>query len=162
MTATATATGTTGTRTLWRMVKARHAATAFSGEGAAIAGGRWNSRGVRAVYTSSFQSLAVLETLVHFNPQVPLPYVLFRVEVEASWIETLTPLPGGWREMPVSRSSQHAGDRWIAQQRSLALEVPSTLVPGESNVVLNPAHPDFGKVKIGQPEPFAFDPRLIS
>ncbi|HWL52476.1 MAG TPA: RES family NAD+ phosphorylase [Chthoniobacteraceae bacterium] len=151
----------TGTRTLWRMVKARHAATAFSGEGAAIAGGRWNSRGIRMVYTSAFQSLAVLETLVHFNPQIPLAYVLFRVELEASLVEKLTPLPDGWQEMPVSRSSQQAGDRWIAEQRSVALEVPSTLVPDESNLLLNPAHPDFGKVTIGPPEPFAFDARLI-
>jgi len=54
----------------WRILKEKHAATAFSGEGAAKTGGRWNSRGVPVIYTSSTQSLATLESLVHLNPPV--------------------------------------------------------------------------------------------
>lgn len=41
------------------------------------------------------------------------------------------------------------------------LEVPSVIVPGESNYLLNPGHPDFEKVVIGEPEGFGFDPRLV-
>jgi len=63
----------------WRIVKAKHAATAFSGEGAAKTGGRWNSRGVPVVYASSTKSLAALETLVHLNPPMPFKYVVFRL-----------------------------------------------------------------------------------
>ncbi|MDB6015650.1 MAG: hypothetical protein JWR19_139, partial [Pedosphaera sp.] len=65
--------------TAWRIVRAKLAPTAFSGEGAALFGGRWNSRGVRLVYTSSTKSLAALETLLHLNPPIPLKYVLIRL-----------------------------------------------------------------------------------
>jgi len=56
----------------WRIVKAKHAATAFFSDGAARTGGRWNSRGVRMIYASSTKSLAALETLGHLNPPVPV------------------------------------------------------------------------------------------
>ena len=69
----------------WRIVKAKHAATAFSGEGAVLTGGRWNSRGVRVVYASSTLSLAVLESLVHLNPPVVFKYVAFRLSSTRRW-----------------------------------------------------------------------------
>ncbi len=61
----------------WRIVKEKHAASAFSGEGAAKTGGRWNSRGVPVVYASATKALAALETLVHLNPPVPFQYSPF-------------------------------------------------------------------------------------
>ena len=73
----------------WRIVKAKHAATAFSGEGAAKTGGRWNSRGVPVVYASSTKSLAALETLVHLNPPVPFKYVAFRLQFDAALVENV-------------------------------------------------------------------------
>lgn len=149
------------TRTVWRMVRTRHAATAFSGEGASIAGGRWNSKGMRMVYASGHRSLAVLETLVHLNPFVPLDYVMFSVEFDEALMERLTPLPKEWRELPVPRSVQKAGDLWGREGRSAVLEVPSVMVPEEKNYLLNPAHSDFQKIVIHPPEPYIFDPRLI-
>jgi RES domain-containing protein len=38
--------------------------------------------------------------------------------------------------------------------------VPSVIVPQERNVLLNPAHPDFRRIRLGAPEPFSFDPRM--
>src|SRR5258705_349554 len=70
----------------WRIVKAKHAATAFSGEGAARTGGRWNSRGVPVVYTSSTKSLAALESLVHLNPPVLFKYVAIRIQFDDALI----------------------------------------------------------------------------
>ncbi len=147
----------------WRIVMAKHAATAFSGKGAADYGGRWNSRGVPVVYTSSTRSLAALEILVHLNPPVRFKYVAFRVKFDAALLEVVPPktLPAEWQSEPPP-SSQAVGDVWVLQARSAVLMLPSVIIPGEPNYLLNPAHADFRTISIGRPEPFAFDVRLIT
>jgi RES domain-containing protein len=147
----------------WRIVKTKHAPTAFTGEGAAKTGGRWNSRGVPIVYASSTQSLAALESLVHLNPPVLFRYVAFHIRFDEALLETLSrkSLPADWSAQPPGSASQTIGDRWAQSARSAVLSVPSTIIPGEANYLLNPAHPDFRKIAIGEPEPFAFDPRLV-
>ena len=89
-------------RQAWRIVKEKHAATAFTGEGAARTGGRWNSRGARVVYTSATASLAALETLVHLNPPVLFKYLIFRIEFDDTLVEEifLASLPADWTEEP--------------------------------------------------------------
>jgi RES domain-containing protein len=148
----------------WRIVKARHAATAFTGEGAAKTGGRWNSRGVRVVYTSSTNSLAALETLVHLNPPVLLRYVSIRIEFEDRVMErvALVTLPADWQAEPPPPSTKALGDAWVREARSAVLAIPSVIIPGELNYLLNPAHPDFRAIRIGKPDAFAFDPRLLT
>ena len=148
----------------WRIVKEKHAATAFAGEGAAKSGGRWNSRGVLVVYTSSTKSLAALETLVHLNPPVPFKYVVFRLQFDDALIENvpLNRLPADWRVEPPSPSTQQLGDAWVREARSAILVLPSIIIPSEPNFLLNPAHPDFKTISIHKPEPFAFDPRLLT
>ena len=86
----------------WRIVKEKHAASAFSGEGAAKTGGRWNSRGVPVVYASATKALAALETLVHLNPLVPFKYVVFRLQFDEALIEKvpLNRLTADWRVEP--------------------------------------------------------------
>src|SRR2546427_5515645 len=148
----------------WRIVKEKHAATAFSGEGAARTGGRWNSRGVPVVYTSATKSLAALETLVHLNPPVLFRYVIFRVEFDDRLVEEIPSrsLPRNWRMEPAPPSTRRIGDSWVRARRSAVLAVPSVIISGELNYVLNPAHPYFKKISIGKPAAFAFDPRLLS
>jgi RES domain-containing protein len=148
----------------WRIVKEKRAATAFSGEGAARTGGRWNSRGVPVVYTSSTKSLAALETLVHLNPPVLFKYVVIRVTFDDSLMEKVAPrnLPADWREEPPPPSSKRIGDAWVLAARSALLVLPSVIIPGEPNYLLNPLHPDFKKIAIGKPERFTFDPRLLA
>ena len=150
-------------RLAWRIVKEKHAATAFTGEGAALAGGRWNSRGSHVVYTSGSASLAALETLVHLNPLLRFKYVIFRIEVDETRMEKimLSDLPPDWREQPPPPSTKQVGDLWFRQSRSAVLELPSVIVPGESNYLLNPTHPDFKMIVVSTPEPFAFDARLL-
>jgi RES domain-containing protein len=145
----------------WRIVKAKHAATAFSGEGARLYGGRWNSAGVSLVYTSSTQALATLESLVHLNPPVIFTYAAISFEFEAELVEKVTALPPGWALSPAPPSTRTMGDLWAKEARSAVLELPSAIIPGESNYLLNPAHPDFKKIVIGKPVPFSFDPRLL-
>jgi RES domain-containing protein len=148
----------------WRIVKATHAGEAFTGEGAARAGGRWNSRGIRVVYASATQSLAALEILVHLNPFVPLRFTAFPVDIPDNAVEWLSraDLPEDWRAEPPPPSTRRMGDQWLRSGRAVALGVPSVIVPDEWNFLLNPAHPDMAKVTIGAGRPFAMDPRLLT
>ena len=148
----------------WRIVKEKHAATAFSGEGAAKTGGRWNSRGVAVVYTSSTQSLAALESLVHLNPPVFFNYAAIRITFDHALVEIvpLKALPPDWRDEPPPPSSKRVGDAWVLAARSAVLALPSVIISGETNYLLNPAHPDFKKISIGKWGRFTFDPRLVT
>lgn len=49
----------------WRLDRDAYAPTWDSGEGSYLAGGRWNSKGVRAVYCSIDPATAILEVAVH-------------------------------------------------------------------------------------------------
>ena len=149
--------------TAWRIVKEKHAAAAFSGDGAAKFGGRWNSRGVPVVYTSGTKSLAALEILVHLNPPMFFRYVAFRLEFAESLVETLAvkTLPTDWRDEPPPPSTQAMGDAWARSARTAVLALPSVIISGEPNYLLNPAHPDFRRITIGKPEKFTFDSRLL-
>ena len=149
--------------TLWRVVKRTHAATAFDGKGAQRFGGRWNSPGRRTVYVSASKSLALLEILVHLDVAQRLPrLVAFAFELDERLIERLSaePLPRQWRTLRGRSITQRFGDEWLASGRALALAVPSTIVPEESNYLLNPTHPAFARLKFGRPMPFLVDPRL--
>ena len=147
----------------WRITKRKHARSAFTGEGARLFGGRWNTPGAALIYTADSQALAVLEILVHLDsPELLKKYVLFPVEIDEAYILALDPtsLPRNWRAEPAPTRVQKMGDAWVDSGASAVLRVPSSLVPGESNFLLNPKHPDFRKLTIGAPIPFQFDPRL--
>ncbi|MGA7629270.1 MAG: RES family NAD+ phosphorylase [Terriglobales bacterium] len=148
---------------LWRICREIHAASAFSGEGARLYGGRWNSRGVRAVYTSPALALAAIETFVHLEPNLR-PDDLVSIETELpDNVRTeridLKSLPRKWYELR-DESLRTLGDRWIRAGKTLALHVPSAAIRGEWNVLLNPEHSDFRKLKIQKPNPFEFDLRM--
>ncbi len=149
-------------RHAFRIVKRRHANHAFNGEGARLAGGRWNSPGQRAVYLSSTLSLAAMETFVHLGEDVArLDYVYFEVEIPtAVLIVPLTVKPKGWRNEPPSSASMRIGDRWLIANKSALLEVLSAIIPTETNLILNPVHSDVAKLRIRAARPFQFDPRM--
>ena len=148
--------------TSWRVTAAKHAATAFDGEGARRWGGRWNSRGRAAVYTSATTSLALLETLVHADLGLLPFYVAIPVSFDGKLLTRVgvEDLPTFWQALPIPGEAQALGDRWLESQASCVLEVPSVIVPHESNFVLNPGHPDFGSLEIGKVVSLAIDPRL--
>jgi RES domain-containing protein len=147
----------------WRIVREKQARSAMDGEGARLFGGRWNSRGTRMVYASASLSLAALETLVHLNPPTFLRYVALPIDFKEGLLEVLklSDLPSDWTRRPPSPSTQVIGDHWVMEARSAVLEVPSVIIPGERNYLLNLAHPDFPRIRVGSPTPFAFDPRLV-
>lgn len=149
----------------WRIVKRKLVAEAFTGEGARVYGGRWNSPGTRIVYTSQSQALAALEILVHLESEEVLEhYVMIEVCFDPVLITKTEnfKLPVDWQAGPAPLSLQSIGDGWVAASVLAVLQVPSAVIPDESNFLLNPAHPEFSKLTIGKPSPFPFDPRLIA
>lgn len=150
--------------TAWRITKQKHAKTAFSGEGARLYGGRWNTPGTIIIYTAQSQSLAALEMLVHLDSSELLgKYVLFEVGIDESFITDVerSPLPRNWKADPPPASLRAIGDGWVAAGSSAVLRVPSALVPGENNFLLKARHQDFPRLHIGKPFSFRFDPRLM-
>lgn len=151
--------------TVWRITAPQYAETAFSGEGARLWGGRFNSPGRRVVYASGSLSLATLEVLAGANDRRRLRgYLAVSATFDEADVETLTvaDLPEGWDARPYASASQTIGDTWLDDARSLALRVPSVVVPMEWNVLLNPEHPSFVGVQIGPPTVAPFDPRLLA
>lgn len=148
----------------WRIVQAHVADRAFTGEGARRYGGRWNRKGYAVIYTSSSISLAILEVLVHIPIYDILEeYVYIPVEFDQKFVLALDPdeLADNWKKDPSPQANKQIGDSWVESQESVILEVPSAIVPTEKNYLLNPAHSDFSKLKIGEPAKFEFDPRLL-
>lgn len=136
-------------------------AQAFSGEGGLHYAGRWNSRGTRLVYASSSAALACLETLVHMQMLAKSEERwLFTIDVPDRYVEVLRQLPSDWDAEPATAASRTAGDKWIADPRSVALLVPSAVVPQEYNALINPRHPRFRLDWVKKPVRFRYDPRL--
>ena len=147
---------------LWRLARLAHAK--LDGEGARLAGGRWNSRGRAAVYASSRLSLAALELLVHTDvPLVPPDLVAFEIDVPDTLdIESLdlAVLPKDWRR-PGHPSCRAIGDTWLAEERTAVLRVPSAVVPEEWNYIINPTHRAAKAIQVVGRRKFAFDSRLL-
>ncbi len=145
----------------WRIIRKKRLQDAFTGEGARTGGGRWNHVGTPVVYVSETLSLAALELFIHFTRKdiklskslvaipVDIPKSLKIVEVS---VKDLNP---DWRISPPSNSTKDIGTEWARKGVSSILRVPSALIPDEYNLVLNPGHADFIKIKIGKPQPFS-------
>jgi RES domain-containing protein len=149
---------------LWRIVKAKHVAAAFDGEGARRYGGRWNPRGTPVVYLGGTLSLAALETFVHLAPEdARLALIAIEVvvpdRVEIADLPTKA-LPPDWRNEPSPHSTQAIGKDWVKRAETALLRLPSIIVPREFNYLLNPNHATFTKLKIQPPMPFGFDSRM--
>lgn len=152
---------------LWRIAQETPTYTArdLGGAGARITGGRWNSKGVPVVYCSTSIALAILET-VHGLCSGTLPFnrYLVRIDIpDALWAtrQILDLPPGGWDAIPAGMSSRAAGNGWIAARKSALLMVPSVIVPGEYNVLLNPRHADAGAIAASTVKRWIYDPRFF-
>jgi RES domain-containing protein len=147
---------------VWRIAGRRR--TALDGAGARRAGGRWNSKGVAMVYASGTLSLAVLEKLVHVDPDImPVGQMVLEIEIPDGLVTVVArrSLPRGWRRSPPIGATQRVGDQWVAAGTSPALAIPSAIVPTELNYLINPLHPDAARIKVMHRRSFAFDPRLV-
>ena len=139
-------------RTVWRITTARFAQTAFNGEGARLYGGRWNPKGWEVVYTAESQSLALLELMVQDEP-LRAHYVLIPAHLPADLPQTridVNQLPDNWRTTDTRDVLQALGLAWLEGGQTAVLNVPSAVVPAERNLLINPRHPDFSRIVIGQ------------
>ena len=151
------------TLTAWRVLKHEFAATAFDGEGARLYGGRWHTPGRAVVYTSASTALGLLEQLVHAQEGLPPSYLTIPVTFRFELVEKLDPakLPSKWRVSPPPHELQRLGNEWADSRRSCILEVPSVIVPHESNFIINPKHSEFASIEIGAPIDLEIDSRLV-
>jgi RES domain-containing protein len=149
---------------VFRLCRSKFAAD-LSGKGAEIAGGRWNSKGTAMLYTCQSMALCTVEIAVH-TPlgNIPADYTLVTLEIpdDLQIVELATDdLPVDWRTLPHPNSTQMFGDRFISNGKNAILKVPSAVVPGEYNFLVNPSHPESKRIQIKSTEPFEFDSRLF-
>lgn len=148
---------------VWRIFPKRFRRTAFTGVGGLYAARRWNHLGTVMVYTASSRALAALEYFVNLDPgEAPDDLLMAEAVFADDWIETLEPglLPSNWRTLD-NLACRDLGSAWAVSRRSMALRVPSAVVDGDTNLLLNPAHAAFGLISLVEPVPFRFDPRMF-
>lgn len=148
---------------VYRVLRRAYAGNPFDGEGAYRYGGRWSSPGVRLSYTSEHQSLAMLEYFVHFDKDDPptdlvlavaeVPQDVTRASVDVS------EMPANWRESAAPPELTRFGDEFVSAAKSCVLLVPSVLAPRENNCLINPTHPEFGRIAVRDLEPLTYDMR---
>jgi RES domain-containing protein len=141
----------------------RKYANDLSGQGAFFYGGRWNGINFRMLYTAQNASLALLESLVHFNNTItPVDFIMNTIEVpDTKMLELkLIDLPENWRRYPAPKILQDIGNHFLDDNKFLCMKVPSVVVNSESNYLINPLHADFKKVKIVAQSAFPLDVRF--
>jgi len=138
----------------------------LAGTGAERTGGRWNRKGMAMVYASENIALASLETSVHLAA-VALPFnrYLVRIDIPSEiWARagsmSAATAPVGWDALPAGRASIVFGTDWLAGRRGAVLTVPSTIAPEESNVLINPLHPDAAGITATKLRRWLYDPRM--
>src|SRR5437868_3356991 len=142
----------------WRLASGRY--SPLTGEGARLVGGRLNSPGRPLVYASESLALCLAECLVHVTGSLPKDYAAFKIEIPNEGIEELSlkRLKAGWEhDLAQTRA---IGDEWLVKERSLALIVPSVLLPDSRNILINPQHSGAARLRVVSQQPFTFDPRL--
>jgi len=138
----------------------------LSGDGSRIFGGRWNSEGRYALYTSANRSLALLETLAHVpaklfrNKKYILVTVFLPDKAPLKFIEEKD-LPNNWDALDIQHVTQKIGDNFLEEQKGLLFRVPSVLMPEEFNYIINPLHPSMKQVKVIHQREIRFNDRLI-
>lgn len=144
----------------------RYQADDLSGNGAALAGGRWNPRGTRVVYTCCNPSTAVLEALVHLGGLMPAAqHFLVTIDIPDACIASafVPDIPPDWNTPGHDpRSTMAIGQAWIEKGNHLAMKVPSIVCPAEVNLLLNPLHAEMDAVRVTDVSTFTFDARLLA
>lgn len=151
---------------LFRLSRKAFARSPLDGKGGLFVSGRWHTARRLVAYASDSLALAGLEVLVHCDIDL-LPTDLVAIEVfvpkSVKIAElALTDLPRTWRKYPAPASLQRLGNAWLDEASGCLLRVPSAIIPTESNFLINPRHPDLGKLRVVRKFAFRFDSRLVS
>lgn len=151
---------------VYRIEREKYLPTTLTGIGASMTSGyRWNSLNTRLVYTAESRALATLEVSVHLDLSEDLPMDRYYVEIEIPddllILEVnIDDLPDDWDSKPPTVTTQIIGDDFVFENEAAVLKVPSSIVPYEFNYLINPGHPDAGKIKTVSQTPMAFDTRF--
>jgi RES domain-containing protein len=151
------------TVTAYRIVKEKYRTSIWSGIGARDNPGRWNSLGIAVIYAAENRSLAALEQLVHLvKPRILNAYLIASIRFSDTQIRRVTErdLPKGWDKPVAPPELKRFGDELVARGAQPVLAVPSAVIRGEWNYLINPAHPDFKAMAKSTPKRFSFDNRL--
>lgn len=137
----------------------------LSGKGAALKGARWNSMGVEMIYTAANRSLAMAEVVVHLAVgTLPADFMMVTIFIPDSIAvqqNGISTLPMGWNSFPHLSNTQAVGDSFINESKFCLLKIPSVVVKGEFNFLINPNHSDFKQIEILSIEKFPFDNRIF-
>jgi RES domain-containing protein len=137
----------------------------LSGKGASISGARWNSKGTEIIYCAQNRALAMAEVLVHLSlATLPSDFVMLTIDIpEDIFIERLNPekLNIDWNVFPCTFETPFLGDDFIKRNEACVLKVPSAVVKGDFNFLINSYHADFYKIKITEQVDFPFDKRIF-
>jgi len=137
----------------------------LSGKGASISGARWNSKGTEIIYCAQNRALAMAEVLVHLTfATLPNDFVMLTISIpEDVSIALLDPkkLNIDWNVFPCTFETPFLGDDFIKKNEACVLKVPSAVVKGDFNFLINPFHPDFSKISITEQVDFPFDKRIF-
>lgn len=133
----------------------------FDGSGAALVPGRWNEVGQQVIYACEHYSTAMLEKLARGRGDLPRNqhYITITIPDGASYEVVGRDHLSGW-DTPEPTVARTHGAAWAAAGRSLILLVPSYVARIERNIVINPAHPEFGRITTSLHEPVWWDERL--
>jgi len=149
---------------VFRLIKAQYSPD-WGGKGAERIGRRWNSKGIPMIYSSSSRALCTAEVAVHLPlGNVPEGFEMMTILIPEDIIITDTPendLPPGWKNFPHVTITQKIGDQFVIHNKFLVMKVPSAVVPGDFNYLINPRHPDFVRIEITKKEPYEFDERFF-
>ena len=145
---------------VYRIARERYADD-LSGTGARMYGGRWNSKGIALLYTAESRALAAMELAVHIDlNDLPMDLMLISIRLPESAAPQDVSTFEGWDQHPPGFETQVCGTHFVVEREYLSMRVPSVVVKGEYNILINPEHPDFREVVIEDIEPFFFDERL--
>jgi RES domain-containing protein len=149
-----------------RIVHRKYAQEPFSGKGGLVAAGRWASKGQLVSYASESLALAALEKIAgagRMRRLTEMVYVTAQLNEAAIHAPPKDRFPEGWDRRPPGDPSRDLGDRWLASRESVALRVPSVVVPDGWNYVINVGHPDMtaAVTEVAEPSPLSLDPRII-
>jgi Uncharacterized conserved protein len=131
---------------IFRVLHEKYSDEPFSGKGGLYASSRWASMGQLVSYAAGNLALAALEKIAgagQLSRLGEMVYVPAEVSEEAIQVIGEPDLPEGWDRRPPGRVSQRIGDQWLRNEKSVALRVPSVILPEGSTYVLNPSHPSF-------------------
>ncbi|MEO6521396.1 MAG: RES family NAD+ phosphorylase [Mucilaginibacter sp.] len=145
---------------VYRIALAKYA-SALKASGRAA---RWNPNEVEMIYTASSRSLACLENVVHrnkagLNDNFRVMTIHIPDTIAIQTITTADLLPD-WRAFNQMPYTQQLGAQWVKQGTTAILQVPSSIIDGETNYLINPLHADFGLVELVRVEAFVFDVRI--